>query len=384
MGFAKLEKNDDKIIHEIMTYIKQSMLAGIPEHWSWLSPEARKREFSPFLERNWIADEFERFWQNTYAEIYDQKPGFVSKIYREVIEKIEGILDETRTRKFWFESRSTLVSTLEELFKHPPKRKLARTLSEKDLRKIVRKWEEKLEIRPNQIQIKKMKSKWSSCSKKGKITLNSELTRLPKKIAEYVILHELAHLIAKNHGKEFIALLFAHMPNWERLYRTLRIHIEAGDIGFSYRISEAVPFTYFKRVHGRSPPMHVDVHDLRNGEKQICLSRLTYFVICDRKTHRKIRRTEPRMCTPRCEDFSSEEVKCINKKKGTKDIELVKQAYLCVHPRRLSATQVAVLTDLDVQITRHCIEKMLRDGELLETGTVLGERQYSYSSKRKP
>jgi predicted metal-dependent hydrolase len=96
------------------------------------------------------------------------------------------------------------------------------TLTKNDLLEISRKWQRKLNIKSNRIQIMKMKNKWSSCSTKGNITLNSELTKLPKEIAEYAILHELLHLIVPNHGKTFKALLSAYMPNWEELHNQLK------------------------------------------------------------------------------------------------------------------------------------------------------------------
>ena len=94
-------------------------------------------------------------------------------------------------------------------------------LTKEDLLEISRKWQEKLNIKSNRIQIMKMKNKWSSCSTKGNITLNSELTKLPKELAEYAILHELLHLIVPNHGKTFKALLSAHMSNWEKLHQKI-------------------------------------------------------------------------------------------------------------------------------------------------------------------
>ena len=97
----------------------------------------------------------------------------------------------------------------------------ANELTKNDLLEITCKWQEKLKVKLTRIQIMKMKNKWSSCSTKGNITLNSELTKLPKEIAEYAILHELLHLIVPNHGKTFKALLSAYMPNWEELHKEL-------------------------------------------------------------------------------------------------------------------------------------------------------------------
>jgi len=96
-----------------------------------------------------------------------------------------------------------------------------RPLTKNDLLEITRKWQEKLKVKTNRVQIMRMKNKWSSCSTEGNITLNSELTKLPKEVAEYAILHELLHLIVPNHGKTFKALLSAYMPNWEELHNKL-------------------------------------------------------------------------------------------------------------------------------------------------------------------
>jgi predicted metal-dependent hydrolase len=94
-------------------------------------------------------------------------------------------------------------------------------LTKIDLLEITHKWQQKLNITSNRIQITKMKNKWSSCSTKSNITLNSELTKLPKELVEYAILHELLHLIAPNHGKTFKALLSVYMPNWEEMHNRL-------------------------------------------------------------------------------------------------------------------------------------------------------------------
>lgn len=90
-----------------------------------------------------------------------------------------------------------------------------------ELLDICNKWEKKLKVKPGRIQIRKMKNKWSSCSSKGNITLNSDITLLPRKIAEYVIVHELLHLIVPNHGKTFKVLLSIYLPNWEKLHHKL-------------------------------------------------------------------------------------------------------------------------------------------------------------------
>ena len=97
----------------------------------------------------------------------------------------------------------------------------SQALNKSDLFEIIDTWREKLKVKPKRIQIRKMRNKWSSCSSKGNITLNSELTRLSREIAEYVVVHELLHLIVPNHGKTFKVLLSAYLSDWERLHHEL-------------------------------------------------------------------------------------------------------------------------------------------------------------------
>lgn len=68
----------------------------------------------------------------------------------------------------------------------------------------------------NNLSIKKMTTRWGSCnSKKGYINLNIELIKKHPDAIEYVILHELTHLIHANHSKEFYNYIATHMPDWK-------------------------------------------------------------------------------------------------------------------------------------------------------------------------
>ena len=64
-------------------------------------------------------------------------------------------------------------------------------------------------------EVKHMRAKWGSCvQKKRHILLNLELARVPRSCIEYVVIHELCHLVVKNHGKMFEALLTQRLPSW--------------------------------------------------------------------------------------------------------------------------------------------------------------------------
>jgi predicted metal-dependent hydrolase len=60
-----------------------------------------------------------------------------------------------------------------------------------------------------------MKTKWGSCNHRaGHIRLNTELVKKPKDLLEYVIVHEMAHLLEPNHSERFVAILDKHYPTW--------------------------------------------------------------------------------------------------------------------------------------------------------------------------
>ena len=74
----------------------------------------------------------------------------------------------------------------------------------------------KHKVEPKSIWLQEMNRRWGSCTPKGKIILNPELIKAPKACIEYVVIHELCHLIHKNHTKKFFELHAKEMPDWER------------------------------------------------------------------------------------------------------------------------------------------------------------------------
>lgn len=73
----------------------------------------------------------------------------------------------------------------------------------------------------SKVSLRNNKTRWGSCSHKNNISLSIRLMRLPRHLADYVILHELVHTVHKNHGKEFWALLEEITGNARGLDREL-------------------------------------------------------------------------------------------------------------------------------------------------------------------
>ncbi len=71
-------------------------------------------------------------------------------------------------------------------------------------------------VSPKNLEIKTMKYRWGSCSSHGRILLNPELIKAPKACIEYVIIHELCHLVHRDHTKAFFDLQSKEMPDWEK------------------------------------------------------------------------------------------------------------------------------------------------------------------------
>ena len=80
---------------------------------------------------------------------------------------------------------------------------------------LIQKWERKLKVSVSDYFLQRMKTKWGSCNHtEGNIRLNTGLVKKPKDLLEYVIVHEMAHLIEPTHSDRFIAILDAHYPSW--------------------------------------------------------------------------------------------------------------------------------------------------------------------------
>ena len=80
------------------------------------------------------------------------------------------------------------------------------------------KWQPLLNVNVERFYVQRMKTKWGSCSHRAKhIRLNTDLAKKPRECLEYIVLHEMAHLIEPTHNSRFTSLMDFYMPNWRFL-----------------------------------------------------------------------------------------------------------------------------------------------------------------------
>ncbi|MBM4429504.1 MAG: M48 family metallopeptidase, partial [Chloroflexi bacterium] len=88
---------------------------------------------------------------------------------------------------------------------------------------LLARWESTLGVRSAEWRIRKMKTRWGSCSLKARrIWLNLKLAKKPEACLEFIVVHELLHLIERGHGARFRALLDRYLPDWRERRRMLR------------------------------------------------------------------------------------------------------------------------------------------------------------------
>ena len=90
-----------------------------------------------------------------------------------------------------------------------------KTLLHQAVPPLIRKWETKLGVSASGYFLQRMKTKWGSCNHRARtIRLNTELVKKPKDLLEYIVVHEMAHLVEPTHSERFLAVMTEHYPAW--------------------------------------------------------------------------------------------------------------------------------------------------------------------------
>jgi predicted metal-dependent hydrolase len=131
---------------------------------------------------------------------------------------LKVVIDETKYNSVELNKTSIKMSInsnldsikRKELFESWMRRKLRIRLEP-----VISKWVDILGVNLTEWKIKKMKTKWGSCNKEARrVWFNLELAKVDDYCLDYIVLHELAHLKHRNHGKEFTSILNSNMNDW--------------------------------------------------------------------------------------------------------------------------------------------------------------------------
>ena len=81
---------------------------------------------------------------------------------------------------------------------------------------LIAKWQPRLGVQVTAYFLQRMKTKWGSCNHQaGHIRLNTELVKKPRDLIEYIVVHEMLHLLEPTHSERFVTLLSQHLPRWQ-------------------------------------------------------------------------------------------------------------------------------------------------------------------------
>jgi predicted metal-dependent hydrolase len=99
---------------------------------------------------------------------------------------------------------------------------------------VVSEWAPRLGVEVKRFYVQQMKTKWGSCNPATQtIRLNTELSKKPKECLEYVVIHEMVHLLEPTHNARFVALMDRSIPQWQHTRQILnRLPVRHADWGY--------------------------------------------------------------------------------------------------------------------------------------------------------
>lgn len=164
----------------------------------WIKQQRRKLiEQERETPREYLNRESHYLWGRRYLLRIDYTDDFLGVFlrHRKIVVRVRPGSD-----------RENIRSVLEDWYRE--------TLKEA-VKSLLDKWEPILGIKVERFFVQRMKTKWGSCNPAGKsIRLNTELVKKPQDCLEYIVVHEMLHLLEPTHNDRFIGLMDSFMPEW--------------------------------------------------------------------------------------------------------------------------------------------------------------------------
>ena len=96
-----------------------------------------------------------------------------------------------------------------------PGRMVSRAAQGRPSPPLIAKWEPMIGVKVERFFVRRMKTKWGSCNPDARsIRLNTDLAKKPRECLEYIVVHEMVHLLEPTHNGRFVALMDRFMPDW--------------------------------------------------------------------------------------------------------------------------------------------------------------------------
>ncbi len=168
---------------------------------SWIKAQQRQMRAQPReTEREYLNRESHQVWGRRYLlEVVEVNAAPVVELKHSVLVlQIRPGSDEARRE-----------ALLESWYREQLRAKLPVLLA---------KWQPLMGVNVRRIWVQRMKTRWGGCNPStGNIRLNTELAKKPPECLEYILIHELAHLIEPTHSNRFLALMDKFMPQWRQI-----------------------------------------------------------------------------------------------------------------------------------------------------------------------
>jgi len=150
------------------------------------------------------------------------KTGDLLLILPKSYENHEGLIEK---HKDWLYKKESIIKSA---LKHSQEKNIELRRTDEEFRGMVFSQVEdvskKMRLNINKIYFRRMKSKWGSCSPRKNLTINTLLKHLPPNLIEYVIFHEMVHLIEKKHNERFWDIISRRFPNYQEMEKDLLVY----------------------------------------------------------------------------------------------------------------------------------------------------------------
>jgi len=171
----------------------------------WIKQQQRKlQEQERETPREYLNRESHYFWGRRYllTVIEEDKPPMVELSHTRLLLKVRPGTDREKKQ-----------AVLEEWYREQVKNAVP---------PLIAKWEKLMQVKMQNFFVRRMKTKWGSCNHRaGTIRLNTDLAKKPRECLEYIMVHEMVHLIEPTHNARFMTLMEQFMPRWQFHRETL-------------------------------------------------------------------------------------------------------------------------------------------------------------------